>query len=94
VKLLVSLHDVTPFHLPRLQRAEALCAALGVDKISFLLIPDYHSLGRSYLSRILSHGAAVIALSLLSGFSMGIHTRTRRRLRLLCPRETTSGAVF
>ena len=51
MKLLVSLHDVTPFHLPRLQRAEALCAALGVDKISFLLIPDYHSLGRSYLSR-------------------------------------------
>jgi hypothetical protein len=50
VKLLVSLHDVTPFHLPRLQKAEALCVALGVDKISFLLIPDYHSLGRSDLS--------------------------------------------
>lgn len=50
MKLLVSLHDVTPFHLPRLQKAEALCEALGVEKMSFLLIPDYHSLGRSDLS--------------------------------------------
>ncbi len=47
MKLLVSLHDVTPFHLPRLQKAEALCVDLGVDKLSFLLIPDYHSNGSS-----------------------------------------------
>ena len=38
--------------------------------------------------------AAVIALLMLSGFFMGIHTRTRRRLRLLYPREIASGAVF
>ncbi len=30
----------------------------------------------------------------VSGFFMGIHTRTRRRLRLLYPREIASGAVF
>lgn len=39
--LLVSLHDVSPYHLPRLERAERLFAAWGVQKITYLLIPDY-----------------------------------------------------
>ncbi|HEX2215128.1 MAG TPA: polysaccharide deacetylase family protein [Xanthobacteraceae bacterium] len=42
MKLLVSLHDTTPFHLPRLHRAEALFRELGVQKATYLLIPDYH----------------------------------------------------
>jgi predicted deacetylase len=41
-KILVSLHDVTPFHLPRLQKAEKLLTQWGVPKISYLFIPDYH----------------------------------------------------
>ena len=47
MKLLVSLHDVTPFHLPRLRRAETLYADLGVKQINYLLIPDYHAKGAS-----------------------------------------------
>ncbi len=39
--LLVSLHDVAPYHLDRIRRAEALFAAWGVQKITYLLIPDY-----------------------------------------------------
>ena len=42
MKLLVSLHDVTPFHLPRLRWAEALFAELKLRKLTYLLIPDYH----------------------------------------------------
>ncbi len=41
-KVLVSLHDVTPFHLPRLQKAEQILTQWGVPKISYLFIPDYH----------------------------------------------------
>jgi predicted deacetylase len=41
-KILVSLHDVTPFHLPRLQKAEQMLIQWGVPKISYLFIPDYH----------------------------------------------------
>lgn len=47
MKLLVSLHDVTPIHLQRLGRAEELCRDLGIEKISYLLIPDYHGTGAS-----------------------------------------------
>ena len=42
MKLVVSLHDVTPFHLKRLVRAEALCRDLGVRKLTYLLVPRYH----------------------------------------------------
>jgi predicted deacetylase len=42
MKLLVSLHDVTPFHLPRLRRAEALCRSIGIRKLAYLFIPHYH----------------------------------------------------
>ena len=41
-KILVSLHDVTPFHLLRLQKAEKILTQWGVPKISYLFIPDYH----------------------------------------------------
>lgn len=41
-KVLISLHDVSPFHLKRIQKAERLLTQWGVTKISYLFIPDYH----------------------------------------------------
>ena len=41
-KLLLSLHDVTPAHLPRLKRAESLFHDLGVTHMTYLVIPRYH----------------------------------------------------
>jgi predicted deacetylase len=41
--VLVSLHDVTPFHLPRLRRVESLFAELGIKRAAYLFIPDYHT---------------------------------------------------
>jgi predicted deacetylase len=40
--LLVSLHDVTPFHQSRLQRAEELLARLGVPCVTYLFVPTFH----------------------------------------------------
>lgn len=45
--VLLSLHDVAPLHRERIERAEALFAELGVEKVTYLLIPDYHRRGRS-----------------------------------------------
>lgn len=42
LRLLISLHDVTPFHLPRLRRAEALFRELGLRKVAYLFVPEYH----------------------------------------------------
>jgi predicted deacetylase len=42
MKLVVALHDVTPFHLPRLVRAEALFRELGIAKATYLFVPAYH----------------------------------------------------
>jgi uncharacterized protein len=42
LRLLVSLHDVTPAHRARLDRAEALLADAGVDRVAYLLVPDFH----------------------------------------------------
>ena len=42
MKLLISLHDVTPFHLSRLSKAEALFQEMGLRKIIYLFIPNYH----------------------------------------------------
>lgn len=42
MKLLVSLHDVTPFHLNRIRRAEAVFAELGLARVAYLLVPEYH----------------------------------------------------
>ena len=41
-KLLLSLHDVTPRHLTRLIRAEALFRDLGVSDVTYLVVPRYH----------------------------------------------------
>jgi uncharacterized protein len=49
VKLLVSLHDVTPFHLPRLLQAERLLADIGVTRVAYLLVPRFH--GRHDVAR-------------------------------------------
>jgi predicted deacetylase len=40
--LLLSLHDVTPRHLVRLTRAEALFRELGVTHATYLVVPRYH----------------------------------------------------
>lgn len=42
-QVLISLHDVTPFHLQRLKRAEKLFSELGLTKVSYLFVPDYHN---------------------------------------------------
>jgi predicted deacetylase len=42
LQVLVSLHDVTPAHRDRLDRAEALLSAVGVRRVAYLLVPDYH----------------------------------------------------
>lgn len=47
MKIIVSLHDVTPFHFPRLLRAEALFREMGLRKLTYLLIPQYHAGNRS-----------------------------------------------
>ncbi len=41
-KLIVSLHDATPFHLDRIRKAEALFLELGLAKITYLYVPEYH----------------------------------------------------
>lgn len=41
-KLLISLHDITPFHLPRIRKAEALFRELGLGKVTYLFVPEYH----------------------------------------------------
>jgi uncharacterized protein len=46
-QVLISLHDITPFHLNRIKRAEALFARLGIAQVAYLLIPEYHGQHRS-----------------------------------------------
>jgi predicted deacetylase len=41
-RLLVSLHDVTPFHAARLEKAERLLENLGVPSVAYLLVPRFH----------------------------------------------------
>jgi uncharacterized protein len=41
-RLVISLHDATPFHLDRMRRAEAVFRELGVAKIAYLFVPEYH----------------------------------------------------
>ncbi|MDB5103403.1 MAG: hypothetical protein JWP91_1092 [Fibrobacteres bacterium] len=41
-KLVISLHDATPFHLARIRKAETVFRNLGVAKITYLLVPEYH----------------------------------------------------
>src|SRR5262249_30167742 len=40
--LLVALHDVAPAHAARLARAEQLLSALGVTKVAYLYVPNFH----------------------------------------------------
>jgi predicted deacetylase len=47
MKLLVSLHDITPFHLKRLLKAETLCQEIGLRKLTYLFIPNYHGCSSS-----------------------------------------------
>ena len=47
LQLQFSLHDVSPFHLKRLERAEVLFAEWGVSKVSYLLVPDFHHQSRA-----------------------------------------------
>ncbi len=42
MNLLLSLHDVTPFHLDRLKRAEEVLLSWGATQASYLLVPDFH----------------------------------------------------
>lgn len=42
LKVVVSLHDATPFHLERMRRAEEVFRGLGVAKIAYLFVPEYH----------------------------------------------------
>jgi hypothetical protein len=46
-ELLLSLHDVAPVHLDRLRRAEAVLERLGVTRVTYLLVPDFHGRGRA-----------------------------------------------
>lgn len=41
-KLVVSLHDATPFHLDRMRKAEAVFRELGLAKLTYLFVPEYH----------------------------------------------------
>ena len=42
MQVLVSLHDVTPAHTERLDRAEAVLARAGVTRVAYLVVPDFH----------------------------------------------------
>jgi uncharacterized protein len=42
VKLLISLHDVSPAHWRRLRIAEDMFDRLGIGRLTYLLVPDYH----------------------------------------------------
>jgi len=53
-KVLISLHDVTPYHFSRILKAEKLLTKWGVKKISFFFIPDYHQLHDKQNKQILS----------------------------------------
>ncbi len=43
-----SLHDVAPCHLARLEKAEALFELWGVQKVTYLFVPNFHELGPSH----------------------------------------------
>jgi predicted deacetylase len=42
-----AMHDVTPFHRERLERAESLLEKWGVKKLLYLLVPNYHGAHRA-----------------------------------------------
>jgi predicted deacetylase len=42
LQVLVSLHDVSPAHQTRLERAETLFSGLGVARLAYFVVPNYH----------------------------------------------------
>ena len=40
--LLVSVHDVAPVHMERLRRAEVLLETLGIQKVQYLFVREFH----------------------------------------------------
>jgi predicted deacetylase len=70
--LLVSIHDVTPAHERRIQRALALLAEFEVERFALLVVPDWHGswpLGRfeAFASAVRACGAGGAEV-LLHGF--------------------------
>jgi predicted deacetylase len=55
LRVLISLHDVTPFHRHRLERAEQLLSDLRATEVLYLLVPDYH--GRAPVAEDAAFGA-------------------------------------
>jgi len=50
--VLFSIHDVSPFHLDRLRKAERWMLSRGVSKVNYLIVPDFHRKNREYSSEI------------------------------------------
>ncbi len=46
-QLLVTLHDVAPVHLERLEKAEEFFREVGLTKVTYLLVPNYHNRGQA-----------------------------------------------
>ena len=42
MQVFFAIHDVTPFHLDPLKRAETLFEKWGIEKVLYLLVPNYH----------------------------------------------------
>jgi predicted deacetylase len=40
--MLVSIHDVMPGHVKRIERAERLLVAAKIDRVTYLLVPNFH----------------------------------------------------
>ena len=44
MQVLISLHDVTPAHRHRLERADLMFADLGVSRVSYFVVPNFHGM--------------------------------------------------
>src|SRR5262245_3843507 len=47
-RALIALHDVTPFHAARLERAERLLTAFGIASVAYLFVPAFHGRGDAH----------------------------------------------
>ena len=47
LQVFFAIHDVTPFHLTRLKPPEALFEKWGIEKVLYLLVPNYHGAHRA-----------------------------------------------
>jgi predicted deacetylase len=50
-QFLFSVHDVAPFHLEKLYKAEELIEEYKIPEVCFLVVPDFHGQGASDVSR-------------------------------------------